>query len=79
MDTVSEQDAREIYRLRALFPKEIEVAVNRSEDGGFVATIPAFPGIITEADTFSELIEMVNDAMLTYFGLMERSDAVPTV
>lgn len=65
-------DINEIYRLRSLFPAEVEVRVRRSADGGFLAEILTFPGVITEADTFSELIEMVNDAVLTYFEIPEK-------
>lgn len=65
----SAKDTKEINRLRALFPQEIEVRVSRSEDGGFIAAVRNFPGVSTEANTFSELIEMVNDALLTYFEI----------
>ncbi len=47
--------------------------VNRSEDGGFVAEVLSVPGhLITEGDTFSELIGMVNDAVLTAFDIPEK-------
>lgn len=67
MAKLSPEDIREIHRLRALFPAEIEVRIRRSEDGGFVAEVGTFPGVITESDTFSELIEMINDAVMSYF------------
>ena len=60
---------REIYRLRELFPHEVEVRVRRSHDGGFVAEILTFKGLLTDAETFSELIEMINDAVITYFEI----------
>lgn len=59
--------------MRALFPREIDAKIQRSEDGGFVAEILTFGGhLYTEAETFSELIEMVNDATLTYFEIPRR-------
>jgi|SRR3989344_190881 len=61
----------EIERLRSLFPASIEVSVERSQDGGFFANISTFPGCVTQADSFSELIEMVNDAVRTYFEIPE--------
>ena len=67
MVRLSQEDIREIHRLRSLFPAEIEVRVRRSEDGGFVAEVITFPGVITESDTFSELIGMINDAVMSYF------------
>lgn len=57
----------QVNKLRSLFPKSVQVNVRRSKDGGFVAVIKTFPGCITQADSFSELIEMVNDAIRTYF------------
>lgn len=67
MSQLSQEDIKAIHRFRSLFPSELEVRVRRSEDGGFFAEILTFPNVITEADTFSELIDMVNDAVLTYF------------
>ena len=72
MIKLSTKDTKEINRLRALFPKEIEVKVLRSKDGGFVSKILTFPGIITEAETFSELIEMINDAVITSFEIPRK-------
>ncbi|OHA09519.1 MAG: hypothetical protein A3B37_00845 [Candidatus Sungbacteria bacterium RIFCSPLOWO2_01_FULL_59_16] len=67
MAKLSQEETQEIQRLRSLFPHEIEARIRRSEDGGFVAETLTFPGVITEADTFSELIEMINDAVMSYF------------
>jgi predicted RNase H-like HicB family nuclease len=55
-----------------LFPHVIRVRVERSKDGGFCAKIITFPGCFTEANTFSELIEMVNDAIKTYFEIPDK-------
>lgn len=46
--------------------------MRRSEDGGFAAEILSYPRTFTEANTFSELIEMVNDALYTYFDVPEK-------
>ena len=62
----------EVNKLRGLFPRGITVHVNRSMDGGFVATIKTFPGCVTQADSFSELIDMVNDAVRTYFEIPKK-------
>lgn len=72
MENFSQEEIKEINRLRSLFPKEIAVKIHRSEDGGFVAEVLTFPGVVTEADTFSELIEMANDAVLSYFEVPEK-------
>ncbi len=65
-------DIKEINRMRALFPSEILVCIERSAEGGFCAEIKTFPGCFTQADDFSELIEMVNDAILTYFEIPQK-------
>lgn len=70
--SLSEKEIKQIVTLRELFPKEIWVSVRRSEDGGFVAEVKEPRGVITEANTFSELIEMANDAMYTYLEVPER-------
>jgi predicted RNase H-like HicB family nuclease len=69
MRKLAQKDIREINRLRSLFPRTIMVQVIRSEDGGFCAEIGTFPGCFTEANTFSELIEMINDAVRTYLDI----------
>lgn len=66
------KDKQEVERFRGLFPSEIDVRVQRSKDGGFFAKILDFDGLFTEAETFSELIEMVNDAVMTYFEVPRR-------
>ena len=72
MSKLSKKDTKEIIRLRSLFPKKLSVSSRRSEDGGFVSTINELDGCITEANTFSELIEMVNDAVYTFFDVPEK-------
>ena len=59
------KDINKINEYRTLFPNTVEVLVNSCEQGGFYAEIKTFPGCLTEAETFSELIEMVNDAVIT--------------
>lgn len=79
MKALTQKDKQQIKGLRALFPHEIIVKILRSEDGGFSAEVLAFPGVITEADTFAELIEMVNDVVYTRFDVPEEYKAfMPT-
>lgn len=72
MKKLTKKDVKEINRLRGLFPRSIKVRVERSADGGFCAEITDFPGCFTEANSFSELIEMVNDAVKTYFDIPDK-------
>lgn len=74
MTEVSKNNEKEseIIKFRRLFPGSIKVHVTRSENGVFCAEVVSYPGVITQGNTFSELIEMVNDAMLTYFEVPEE-------
>lgn len=65
MAKLSSGDKGKIKYFRNLLPKKIKVGTSLSEDGGYVAEILTFPGCVTQAETFAELIEMVNDAVLT--------------
>ena len=46
--------------------------MHRSESGKFCAEIITYSGCFTEADTFSGLIEMVNNTIGTYFEIPEK-------
>ena len=46
--------------------KKLSFAI-RTEDDGFSPQCIEFPGIITQADTESELREMIDDAVSGYF------------
>lgn len=63
---------QQINKFRSLFPNKVVVRAHRSERGKFCAEIITFPGCFTESDTFSGLIEMVNDAVKTYFEIPEK-------
>jgi|SRR3989338_5024971 len=84
MAKLTKEDIRTINSYRNLFPREVVVKILRSEDGGFAAEIIEFPRCYTEADTFAELIEMINDAMIAYFEVPEKyasymSTYLPTI
>jgi predicted RNase H-like HicB family nuclease len=53
-------------------PETINLTV-RFQDGWLVATSSELPGLITQAKDQQELIEMVNDAVLTYFDVPKRT------
>lgn len=72
MKKITKENIKKIGEFRKLFPNEITVKVHRSENGKFCAEVITFAGCFTEADTFSGLIEMVNDAVRTYFGIPEK-------
>ncbi len=53
-------------------PEIINLNFKFSQDGWFVVTSPDLPGFVTEAKNKDELIDMVNDAVLTYFDVPRR-------
>ena len=47
-------------------------------EGGFVVTVPALPGLVTEGDTIEEAREMVKDAIRGYIeSLVKHGEEVP--
>lgn len=50
-----------------------------AEEGGYVVTVPALPGCITEGDSFEEATEMVKDAIDGYLTVLkDEGQEVPT-
>lgn len=49
-----------------------------AEEGGYVVTVPALPGCITEGDTFEAAVEMVKDAIKGYIeSLKKHGEPIP--
>lgn len=55
-----------------LFPEKLEVFLQPSKDGGYVARVKDFPGCITQAENGKEIFEMVHDAVYTYLQIPRR-------
>ncbi len=47
------------------------VVFEPAEEGGYVVTVPALPGCITEGDTFEEAMEMAKDAIKLYLAVLK--------
>jgi predicted RNase H-like HicB family nuclease len=47
-----------------------------AEEGGYVATCPALPGLVTEGDTLDEAREMAKDAIRGYLESLQK-DGLP--
>jgi len=45
-----------------------------AEEGGYVATCPALPGLVTEGDTLEEAREMVKDAIRGYLESLAKDN-----
>lgn len=49
-----------------------------AEAGGYVATCPALPGVVTEGDTIEEALRMASDAIRGYLeSLVKDGLAIP--
>ena len=54
------------------------VIVEEDEAGGFVATAPAFPGVVDQGDTEEEALMNLRDAlMFTIECMVEEGDELP--
>jgi len=53
-------------------PDKLDWTIEITPDGWFIAECKEFPGIFTQAHSKKELLDMVNDAVLTYFGVPKR-------
>jgi predicted RNase H-like HicB family nuclease len=53
-------------------PVTLDLNVKLTPEGWFVATSPDLPGMVTQAKSKDDLIEMINDAVLTYFDVPKR-------
>lgn len=53
-------------------PDNINLQIKFTEEGWFVITSPELPGLITQGRKGNELLDMLNDAILTYFDVPKR-------
>lgn len=58
---------REYLKYIMILPRKLEVEIHRAEEGGFWAKVKGLPGCNTQGNDFFDLIDMINDAVLTYF------------
>ena len=58
---------------------EYTVVIQREEDGGYVATVPALPGCVSQGDTRDEVIANIREAIEVYLeDCQEVGDPIPT-
>ncbi|HEU4345509.1 MAG TPA: type II toxin-antitoxin system HicB family antitoxin [Candidatus Binatia bacterium] len=63
--------ARKEYRYTVLFEP--------AEEGGYVVTCPALPGLVTEGDTLREARAMARDAIRAYLESLRKDGlAIPS-
>ena len=55
------------------------VVYEPAEEGGYVVTVPALPGLVTEGDTLEEARAMAEDAIRGYLeSLRKHGEEIPT-
>ncbi|HEX3000488.1 MAG TPA: type II toxin-antitoxin system HicB family antitoxin [Armatimonadota bacterium] len=54
------------------------VNLEPDEDGGYVATVPALPGCVTQGETREEALAMAHDAAAGYIAsLRKHGETIP--
>ena len=55
------------------------VVLEREEDGGYVASVPALPGCVSQGDTRAEALKNIQEAIALYVeDCRDADDPVPT-
>ncbi len=57
---------------------KLVVVLEPAEEGGFVVTVPALDGCITEGDTEEEALENAQEAILCYLEGLEKVNEIKT-
>jgi len=57
-------------------PNELNLKIKMTADGWFVVTSDDLPGLVTQARNHKELIEMFNDAVLTYYDVPKKEATI---
>jgi len=61
---------QKVYQYTAVFEP--------AEEGGFVVTIPALPGCMTQGETFEEAVKMAEDAIRCYlYSMIKHNESIP--
>ena len=54
------------------------VFFEHAPEGGYIVTVPALPGLVTEGDTLDEAREMARDAIRAYLeSLIKDGEPIP--
>ncbi len=55
-----------------------KIHLHKEAEGGYMVTVPALPGCITQGDDIDEAIEMAREAIELYIEeLKERGEPIP--
>ena len=58
--------------------KTFQVAIERDEDGVYVASVPELPGCHTQGDTLAEVKENIKEAIEAYLESMGKEELLKT-
>ena len=54
------------------------VVFEPAEEGGYVASVPALPGCMSQGDTFEEAVKMIKDAISGYLAVLkDKGEEIP--
>jgi predicted RNase H-like HicB family nuclease len=68
-----------IIKTKGQFTMRYTVILEREEDGGYVATVPALPGCVSQGDTRDEVMRNIREAADLYIeDCIAAGDPVPT-
>lgn len=65
---LSSEEIKKKYKI----PDTFHLKIRMTNDGYFILTCEELPGLVTEASSGKELLEMFNDAMLSYYDVPKR-------
>jgi len=66
-------------KLKGHFSMRYTVVLEREADGGYVATVPALPGCVSQGDTRDEVTRNIREAADLYIeDCIATGDPVPT-
>lgn len=55
------------------------VVFEPSEESGYVASVPALPGCLSQGETFEEAAKMIKDAISGYVAVLkEKGEEIPS-
>ena len=58
--------------------RHFTVEIEPDEDGAFIATVPALPGVVEQGETSEEALERVANAIVfTLESMIERGEELP--
>ncbi|OGM71325.1 hypothetical protein A2897_00830 [Candidatus Woesebacteria bacterium RIFCSPLOWO2_01_FULL_44_24b] len=60
------------FHAKYKLPKAVSVSLKKSRSGGFIVVLPEYPGAMSYAENLGELVNVVNDLVLTYFRVPRK-------